>query len=117
MEEQTVTAAPHPAPPAVPGPVMDVKPPQASSTAALAPEPVAVEPAPRAEDDKDINPPRSNQAAKDAPKGPFKDAAKNSAGTKKPPGNNGVGMAIAATVIIVLGLAALATYAFLKSQG
>jgi uncharacterized protein HemX len=43
-----------------------------------------------------------------------KSKAKQPAAAKQ--AKNGVSMAIAATVIIVLGLATLATYAFLKTQ-
>lgn len=43
-------------------------------------------------------------------------AAQKSAKKPKPPRQGGVGMAIAATVIIVIALAAMATYAYIKTQ-
>ncbi len=42
--------------------------------------------------------------------------SKRPAPLKKTGNNTGAGMAIAATVVIVLGLAAMATYAYLKTQ-
>ena len=47
---------------------------------------------------------------------PKKEQAKPAAPIKPKQPGNGVGAAIAATVIIVLGLAALATYAYLKTR-
>ena len=66
-------------------------------------EPVAVAPAPPAEA---ADPKAKSVSAKEKPKAPKP--------AKKP--RNGVGMAIFATIIIVLGLAAMATYAYLKTQ-
>lgn len=82
-------------------PAMDVVAPRGA-----APESVAVEPAP---------PPEEGQAKdSQAPaKGP-KEKPKAQKPAKKP--RNGVGMAIFATMVIVLGLAAMATYAYIKTQ-
>jgi hypothetical protein len=71
----------------------------------------AVKPAPPIED---TDPAGSETPPKKTHKDLPKAKAKQPAAAKQP--NSGVGMAIAATVIIVLGLAGLATYAFLKTQ-
>jgi len=83
-------------------PAMDVVAPKPST-----PEPVAVAPAPPAEETDPKETPAPVEIHKNKPK-----AHKPSA--KKP--HNGVGVAILATVVIVLGLAAMATYAYLKTQ-
>jgi uncharacterized protein HemX len=76
-------------------PVMDVAP----------PKPPEVHPDPSEE-----KPDKPAKTDKPAPK------PKRPAPPKKSADNSGVGMAIAATVVIVLGLAAMATYAYLKTQ-
>jgi hypothetical protein len=88
--------------PAAPGPVMDVVPPRpkAEPAAGASPEPMAV--APPEEANSKVQPARQKAAPK-PPKPP------------KQPGS-GVTVAIVATVIIVLGLALLAVYAYLKQK-
>lgn len=70
----------------------------------------------------DVTPPRQEAqlhqppAEEESPEQPTKphDAPKQNKPPKPP--KNGVGMAIFATVVIVLGLAALATYAYIKTS-
>jgi hypothetical protein len=83
-------------------PVMDVRPPQAE--AAPVREPKAEE-APKPADDKETKKPEKVKKEK-PPK----------VVTPKKPRQPGVGTAIFASVVIVLGLAALAVYAYLKTQ-
>lgn len=82
-------------------PVMDVAPPR----------PPAVHPDPTEEksDPSAGVPPKPGKPDKSAPK------TKRKAGQDKSAGK-GVGLAIAATVVIVLGLASMATYAYIKTQ-
>ncbi|MEO6513687.1 MAG: hypothetical protein ABIR37_03295 [Candidatus Saccharimonadales bacterium] len=91
-------AAPKPA-----APVMDVRPPQAP-TAAPANE-VQVDPSEKLAEEKDNKNPKKVKKEK-----PPKIV------TPKKPRQPGVGAAIFATVVIVFGLAALAVYAYLKTQ-
>ena len=97
-----------PAPPAAPTaptttPVMDVRPPEA------APAPESPKPAP--EQTKPAPAPAGlKKDAKLAEPKPAKVI------TPKKPRQPGVGMAIFASVVIVLGLAALAVYAYLKTN-
>jgi hypothetical protein len=86
------------------GPVMDVVPPRTTSEAAVEPEPMATAP-PDQDQPKASNPsmPPAHQKAPPKPKPP-----------KQP--KNGVTAAIFGTVIIVLGLAVLAVYAYLKQN-
>lgn len=100
MEEKTTPAAPAPAQSA-PAPAMDV-------VAPHTPQPLAAEPG-----EKDEKPADS---AKSTPAEASKDKVQNQ--SKKPETKtprNGVGMAIFATMVIVLGLAAMATYAYLQT--
>ncbi len=78
-----------------------------------APAPVAVQPAPPAEaaDPKDTPEPAEARKDKNAPKNKIQKPA-----LPQTPRDKSVSTAIFATVIIVLGLAALATYAYLKTQ-
>lgn len=46
-----------------------------------------------------------------------RDVRRAQAAKAKPAGSRGVGLAVAATVIIVLGLGALFTYAYLRTNG
>lgn len=83
---------------------MDVVPPQPPAAPAVEPEPVAAAPPDQGQPQPPQPPsPPPQQKAPPKPKPP-----------KKP--RNGVGTAIFATVIIVLGLAALAVYAYLKGK-
>ncbi len=100
MEEKT--AAPSATQPAH-APAMDV-------VATHSPAPVAVEPEPADSDAGDKDKPTPAASKKDA----VKDMPKKPRAAKK--SGNGVGMAIFATMVIVLGLAAMATYAYLKTQ-
>ncbi len=74
------------------------------------PAPVAVEPEPAGDDATDKDKPLPVEAKKDT----AKEKPKKPAAAKKP--GNGVGMAIFATMVIVLGLASMATYAYLQTQ-
>jgi hypothetical protein len=90
-----------------PAPVMDVVPPPAlDKSETAAPSDSAV-----SQDDKPVDP-KANDNEKADDKGPAKPT------TPKPPKQpgNGVGLAIVATVVIVLSLAVLATYAYIKTQ-
>jgi hypothetical protein len=78
---------------AAPAPVMDVRPPQAASTTPA-------------------EPPKAEEAAPEK----AKDEKPEKATTPKKPRQPGIGMAITATVVIVFGLAAMAVYAYLKTQ-
>ena len=93
-EPVTQTSDSTPQQPSGPPPVMDVRPPEATDK----PEP------PKPREDKQpeaAEPPQKQEQPK--------------AVVPKKPRQPGVGMAIVATVVIVLGLAALITYAYLKT--
>ena len=92
MEEQPVHAPPADTPSTPPAPIMDVKAPGATSAAPAAAPPAAAKPATKL--DKSAPPPKA------PPK----------------PKTKGVTAAITATVIIVLGLAALAVYAYINTK-
>ncbi len=80
---------------------MDVKPPD------ISPEPLATPP-PDAEPEHKEEPPKDDKKKDDKPK------TVQSKQPKQP--HSGVGAAIFATVVIVLALAAMATYAFIKTR-
>jgi hypothetical protein len=113
--EETAAKPPQPAA-AQPAhaPVMDVvaRPAAAAPAPAAKPEPetVAVRPEPLTKDPDE----------KEKPAEAKKEAAKPEEKPKKPVApkqhGNGVGAAIFATMVIVLGLAAMATYAYMKTQ-
>jgi hypothetical protein len=88
-------------------PVMDVRPPAAPHND-VAPAPV--EELPQADDHEVEEPVEESKAEADQPK----PAAVK---TPKPPRQPGVTTAIVATLLIVLGLGLLATYAYLRSNG
>jgi hypothetical protein len=102
MEERAAAPA-SPATKPTHAPAMDV-------VAPHGPAPVAVEPEPATKDADE----KDKQALTEALKDAKKDKPKKPAAAKEP--SNGVGMAIFATMVIVLGLAAMATYAYLKTQ-
>jgi uncharacterized surface anchored protein len=94
--------APEAKPATASAPVMDVRPPQAGAPAAEQPKPAdAPQQAP------DEKPKKPEKAKDEKPPTPV---------VPKKPRQPGVGAAIFASVVIVLGLAALAVYAYLKTQ-
>lgn len=101
VAENQAPANPKPA-----SPVMDVRPPQAAHTETTTAD-VHEEPKPAADGahEAEKTPETKTPKPAKAPKPP------------KPPRTPGVGMAITATVVIVLGLAVLAVYAYLQSNG
>jgi hypothetical protein len=108
MEQNPPTAGTEAAPAAQNTQVMDV----------VAPPPVEAEPAPSSQ--PNAAPAENDQADKQDQ--PSEAVAKEVADQKDKPApkapkqpKNGVGLAIMATVLIVLGLAALATYAYLQT--
>jgi hypothetical protein len=107
MEEKSTAAKPEVVSAHVPA--MDVV---APAQAAAKPEAVAVKPAPP---EDALDPKEKEPLAKtDKDKAAAKSKVEKPKAPKKP--GNGVGMAIVATVIIVFGLAAMATYAYIKTQ-
>ncbi|MGC1177378.1 MAG: hypothetical protein WA843_04885 [Candidatus Saccharimonadales bacterium] len=101
MEPQAPQPPEPPKAPA-PAPVMDVVPPPIEK------------PADQANSSPVPDTPVKQKDAKHAAKAAKKAAAKQPTLPKQP--GHGVGLAIFATVIIILGLAALATYAYLKTN-
>jgi len=109
MESKPESAPKPEAPKPAHGPVMDV---------------VAPPPAATAGEDKPHQPPQEDKphattdeqpATQSDPDKPVAPPEPQKPVTPKPP-HTGVGLAITATVIIVLGLAALAVYAYLKTK-
>jgi len=99
MEEKAMKLQPSHAP------AMDVvaaRTPAAPASVAVAPEP------PAEQTGNEERPAAAHKDPKDHPKKP--------APAKSKGGDNGVGMAIFATMIIVLGLASMATYAYIQTQ-
>lgn len=116
MEESSasaVAAPPKPvASPAADPPVMDVKPPANDALAVKAAPPDA------SDSDKPAAAQSSQTAVQEKPKSPEKDAKpaiKHTQPAAAKPAQTGVTLAIVATVIIVLGLAVLATVAYIKT--
>lgn len=79
------------------------------------PEPMAVKQAPPDEDTGETDQKEKPESQSQPADAKSKTKPPKQPATPKQP-KNGVGMAIAGTVIIVLGIAALATYAFLKTR-
>lgn len=102
MEEKTPAGHPQADQPGSPRPAMDVVPRRAH-------EQPEVRPAPPPEAAADGKP-----APQETPPAIPAEEPKKPPVPKQP--KNGVGTAIAATVIIVLGLAAMATYAYIKTR-
>ena len=105
MEPDSPAETPAPASPAPAKPVMDVMPPPRPIEGVHTPPPP---PAPEPHDQEE-----SVELKKDEPKAD-KPAAKPKA-PKQP--HSGLGLIVFATVIIVLGLGAMVTYAYLRTQG
>jgi hypothetical protein len=99
--EPIATATAAPAPPKPAAPVMDIRLPDAPDNA------TAVHEAPKADTDSKPADVASEKQKANKPAKPVKPKTKRQAG---------VGGAIFASVVIVLGLAALAVYAYLKSR-
>ncbi|HVU59880.1 MAG TPA: hypothetical protein VHC98_03520 [Candidatus Saccharimonadales bacterium] len=105
-------STPHPSTPAPNAPVMDVRPPKPVETpvATEAPKDAPAQPVPAP-----AEPPETSPDTSSAPL----PAAKTSAAAAPPrqPHTPGVGLAIAAAISIILGLAALFVYAYLRTNG
>ncbi|MDB5164636.1 MAG: hypothetical protein JWL89_262 [Candidatus Saccharibacteria bacterium] len=76
---------------------------------------VVAPPPPEKPEPGTVQPPQQHSADKDKPSKPQKATIEQRVVQPKQPGT-GIGLAIFATVIIVLGLAALATYAYIKTN-
>lgn len=123
MEEKTPAGHAHADQPASPRPAMDVVPRRIPEQPAAQPGNQAPpsHPQPGMPDQSGVRPAPPPEAAADGKPEPQETTqAAPAKEPKKPPQpkqpKSGVGLAIAATVIIVLGLAALATYAYIKTR-